>query len=312
MNAMTRAVRWASRRKKRQRRAARVFRTVGRFVPEKPPPKAPIFIVGPPRSGTTVVFNILNRSEALRSLGRESGFLWDMFHGIDHSASWSHEIDPSSISPLERRVLCYLIDRITEGRRYLDKVPRNSLRIPYLCRMFPDAWFVFIKRDGRATVSSMMTGWRRKGRFGIGLKLPVHLSIDGYDGSEWKFLLPPGWQDYAAGGRTLAEVCAFQWTASNEAILAGRDLVGTERWVEVAYETLVESPRVITEKLLASLALPLDQDILSFAEELDRHPTQKTLTPPEPDKWRKENPREVESIVPMIRPMMERLGYLAQ
>jgi hypothetical protein len=256
-----------------------------------------------------VVFNVLNRSGAVRSLGRESGILWDMFHGIDASGSWQHEIDPGSVSPVERRVLCYLIDRIADGRRYLDKVPRNSLRIPYLLRMFPDAWFVFIKRDGRATVSSMITGWRTWGRFGIGLKLPVRLSIDGYEGSEWKFLLPAGWEAYAAGGRTLAEVCAFQWIAANEAILEAKELVESERWVELRYETLVASPRETVATLLGSLALPLEPHVLTFATELDRHPTQKTLTPPERDKWRKENRRDVESIIPFIRPMMERLGY---
>ena len=53
--------------------------------------------------------------------------------------------------------------------------------------------------------------------------------------------MPPGWRDYAKG-KTLAECRAFQWVASNEAILAARNEIGTDQWLDVRYETLVESP----------------------------------------------------------------------
>jgi hypothetical protein len=33
------------------------------------------------------------------------------------------------------------------------------------------------------------------------------------------------------------------------------------------------------------------------------------VTPPERGKWRKENPREIEAIMPLLAPAMEALGY---
>src|SRR2546422_118126 len=80
------------------------------------------------------------------------------------------------------------------GRRYLDKLPRNPLRVLYLQSLFPDASFVFLRRDGRAVVSSLMTGWRSGARFGRGMVPPIPLAIEGYEGTTWKFLLPPGWE----------------------------------------------------------------------------------------------------------------------
>ena len=46
----------------------------------------------------------------------------------------------------------------------------------------------------------------------------------------------------AGQGQDLAEVRAFQWVASNEAILAARNEIGTDQWLDVRYETLVASP----------------------------------------------------------------------
>lgn len=309
-NLTTRVLRWAAPRKRRQRRVGRIIRAVGPFLPHTSPPKEPVFILGAPRSGTTVLFETLDQSPSLTSLGRESGVLWDMFHRIEDSGWSSHEVRPDEITERERKVLNWTIDRVAADRRYLDKLPRNCLRVPYLQGLFPDAWFVFIHRDGRATLSSMLDGWRSGSRFGSrGLKLPVTLSIDGYDGSRWKFLMPPGWREYATG-KTLAEVCAFQWVAANEAILDAREQIGTNRWLEVRYDTFVESPEDTIERLLRGLGLPIDDTVLSRAAELDRHVT-KAVSAPRPDKWRKDG-AEIEPILPRLWPTMERLGYTTE
>ena len=306
-NLATRALQWAAPSKRRQRRVGRIIRAIGPSLPWTTPPREPVLIIGAPRSGTTILFDTLDRSVSLASLGRESGVLWDMFHRIEDSDWVSHEVLPDSITDRERKVLYWAIERIAEGRRYLDKLPRNCLRVPYLHRLFPDAWFIFICRDGRATVSSMLEGWRSGTRFGArGLELPVTLSIEGYEGTRWKFLMPRGWREYAKG-KTLAEVCAFQWVASNEAILAARNEIGTDQWLDVRYETLVESPVETSERLLRGLGLPSDDCVRHYAESLDRHVT-KAVSAPSAGKWKRDI-AEIDPILPQIRPMMERLGY---
>ena len=42
---------------------------------------------------------------------------------------------------------------------------------------------------------------------------------------------------------------------------------------------------------------------------LDTRAVTKAVTPPRKDKWRTENPAEIESILPTIGPLMRRLGY---
>jgi hypothetical protein len=104
-------------------------------------------------------------------------------------------------------------------------------------------------------------------------------------------------------------VCAFQWVASNQAVLEAQPAIPEQRWTTVRYEGLVESPRETAAMLLDRLGLPPGDAVLNFAGELDRHVTRMAVTAPDPDKWRREHPAEVESILPMITPMMERLGY---
>jgi hypothetical protein len=180
--------------------------------------------------------------------------------------------------------------------------------VPYLDELFPDARFVFLKRDGRATVSSLMTGWRSDSKVFGGVDVRRALHIRGYEGAAWRFLVPPGWEAYAEGS-SLAEVCAFQWTAANEAVLAAKGSVPAVRWVELRYEELVAAPRDTVAGLLDRLGLPAEEAVLDHAAQLDRHVTKVALTAPRADKWRVEHPTEIERILPRIAPTMERLGY---
>jgi len=307
-NISGRLLRRSARSKRRRRLAGRALRTMAFVVPRGDPPSQPVFVLGSPRSGTTLLFEVLRRSSAVSSLEGESHLLWEMFHPAGGAGWASHEIRAEDISDRERRILRWAVERIADGRRYLDKSPRNAVRVPYLDALFPDARFVFLKRDGRAAVSSLITGWRsEKDVFG-GVEVPEPLQIEGYSGRLWRFVAPPGWRDYRRG-HTLAEVCAFQWRATNEALLAARDAVPPERWVELTYERFVAAPREETARLLERLALPLEDPVLNHAASLDRHVTKVAVTPPRQDKWRDENPAEVERILPSIEPTMRRLGY---
>jgi hypothetical protein len=293
---------------RRRRKIARaVLTAAGPVLPRVDSPKQPVFILGSPRSGTTLLFEILKHSPRLSSLPGESHLLGELFHPSEQAGTTSHELGRDDVLPGEAHVLHWVVDRIAAGRRYLDKAPRNSLRIGYLHALYPDAWFVFLRRDGRAAVSSLMTAWRSETGMFVGMPMPHRLSVRGYGGHNWKFVIPRGWEAYAEG-HTLAEVCAFQWRACNEAILEARSTVGSGRWVEVAYEDLVTRPEEEIERLMTALGLPADRVVLDFAKRSDRH-VAKAVTDPRPGKWRAENPDDVEAVLPMIAPTMRKLGY---
>jgi hypothetical protein len=305
LDLSARLLRDAARSKRKRRWVAAALQVAAPVVPVRPAPSKPIFVLGSPRSGTTMLFRLLNQSSNVASLDAEGHLLWEMFHH-DRGRDWSfHEVGADSITDRERRVLFWAIDRLTRGSRYLDKDPANCFRIRYLDALFPDARFVFLKRDGRATVSSLLTAWRSDTGAFPGKRLRIPLSIDGYTGTRWRFVVPPGWEAYA-NGRSLEEVCAFQWTSCMNAILSAREEISDERWIEVSYEQMVEAPREAAARLLSALELPPDPQVEIFADNLDTH-LAKALSRPEPDKWRKENLQEVTRALPLIEPVMRRL-----
>jgi sulfotransferase family protein len=301
-------IRWAAGTRRRHQVVGAVFRSAAPLLPRKPAPRRPVFILGSPRSGTTMLFNLVDRSPRMKSLGTGSQFVWDMFHKIQASDRSDHAVGPEDITDRERKVLYWLIDRVAGGERYMDKFPRNCLRGKYLDRLFPDASFIYIRRDGRSVVSSLITGWKTEGKFGFGIPLPEPISVEGYAGDQWRFLVPPGWREYA-NGHTLAEVCAFQWVGANEAVLSAKAAIAPERWVDVSYEELLVSPVETTARLFEGIGLPADDEVLTWASELDTHVSRTAVSAPSREKWRQEHPDEVESILPMIAPMMRRLGY---
>jgi hypothetical protein len=96
-----------------------------------------------------------------------------------------------------------------DGRRFLEKTPKNSLRVPFFDRVFPDAQFIFLWRDPRENLSSIMEAWR-SGNF------RTYADLDGFTGP-WSLVLPPGWR--TLDGRPLEEIAAFQWDSTNRIVL---------------------------------------------------------------------------------------------
>jgi hypothetical protein len=302
-----RVLRYAARSQRRRRVTGLALRVAGPVLPRVRPPREPIFILGSPRSGTTVLFDVLSRHPDVASLEVEGHLLWELFHHPKDRGWTSHATRPEEITRAERRSLYWAIDRVSGRHRYLDKSPRNSLRVPYLQSLFPDARFVYLKRDGRAAVSSLLNAWRSDSGMFPGLDLPGPVRIQGAPDDRWRLVVPPGWREYATG-HTLPEVCAFQWTACNAAILDGRGGVTSGRWTEVTYEEFVDRPREQAERLMDAVGLAPNDAVLAYADELDRH-VSKAVTPPRRDKWRQENPDDIAVVLPVIGPVMRRMGY---
>ena len=254
-----------------------------------------------------MLYEVLAASSQVRGIRGESHVLWEAFHP-ERAPGWiSQEIRPEEVTADERRFLYRTISMLTGDRRYLDKAPANALRVPYLLSLFADARFVCIVRDGRAVISSLLTGWRSNDAMFPGKDLGRPLAIDGYGGGRWKFVVPSGWEAYTYG-HSLVEVCAFQWSASVEALEAGRASVAAEGWLAVRYEDFVSDPVGQTTSFAGCLELEPGAGLLYRSGALAQNVT-KSITAPGSGKWRLEHAEEIERIAPSIAPLLRRLGY---
>ena len=272
-------------------------------VTNAPPPRDPVFVVGCPRSGTTLLFGMLARHPAFGSLPTEGHVLWSAYQHPARKGWTSDRAVAADIAPRERRYLRSAMDRVARGRRFLDKTPKNVLRVPYLAELFPTATFVFIRRDPRDTVGSLIEGWLA--RQGISYRLPLPLRLAEYRGPYWSYVLVPGWRDLI--GTSVAEVAARQYADSNEAFLADRALVDPARVVEVRYEDLVAMPLREAHRILDVLELPPSGEVTAFASDLGAHRASQ-LTPPGPGKWRR-RAEDIARVWPQLREVAGRLGY---
>lgn len=279
------------------------LRTLVRAEQDVDPPRDPIFIIGCPRSGTTLLFRLLQRHVDVGTPGGEGHILWNTFQHPRERGWSSDRLLEDDIEPRERKFFYAAIRRMTGEGRFLDKTPRNCLRIPYLLELFPGARFVLLKRDGPPTVSSLIEGWRV--RHGISYRLPERLELAEYRGRLWSYLLPPGWRELKH--TTIADVAARQYVAAYENALTDIKRVPQELVTEITYESLVSRPVPVIEALLEDLRLPPSTEVVSMASDLSKHEVQ-VNSPPRPDKW-KQRADEVARIFPTISPTTRRLGY---
>jgi hypothetical protein len=192
----------------------------------------------------------------------------------------------------------------TRPIRLLEKTPENCLRLPFLLALMPDVRIIYLTRDGRSNINSLIQGWKQPHLF-PGYQVPERLGIPGYTRERWAFTLIPGWRELASS--PLEEICAWQWVRCNEAVLVHRERTqGSVPYLGIRYEDLISDPPEVLARLASFLQIDFEKDLGHFAQRL---PKINVVSTPEREKWRRENPQAIERILPLIEPMMQRLGY---
>lgn len=271
----------------------------------------PIFVLGCSRSGTTVTYETLAAAKQFLSLGVEIPEFWNGLYGPLNN-DWLSEAAGADQARPEHRdaALRFFYQRLGCGQ-VLDKTCINTLRVPYLNALFPKARYVFIHRDGRDNISSMMDGWRlgrTDGAFHLTQffgPFPEPVTINGGEFKEWHFFLPPDWREYNRA--SLEEVCSFQWLSANHLALEGKRLIPPERWIQLRYEDLFDRPVEMFRTTFEQLDVPFTDVLRDRCAHLA--PTSIVKGAPKKQKWREHNPEAIERIIPLIRPLMTELNY---
>ena len=146
---------------------------------------APVFVVGPPRSGTTVLQRALRRHPDLWG-GPETHFLLPLLRALPEVHAYADR-EPAeefflpaegiSLGELTRSIghgVAELIASRSGGRRWVDHTPSYVLELPSLVDMFPDCKVLFMVRDGRdATESALRIWWGQDLTFDVATQMWV-------------------------------------------------------------------------------------------------------------------------------------------
>lgn len=127
----------------------------------EPSPEEHVFVVGPPRSGTTLVRQMLLAHPLLTGPDKETFFFlrWNLRDFV------LDEIPPSQMTLIKARSpdSIRLFDGIAKwlknangARGFVEKSPQHALRLSFLRRYFPRSWFIFVYRDPRDGFISAM------------------------------------------------------------------------------------------------------------------------------------------------------------
>lgn len=118
------------------------------------------FIIGSPRSGTTILCDVLDRHPQIESIS-EPYFIWDWFHGGGEDDVRSADDADKPTKDFIRQEFSLTLKK--SGLNVLvEKTPENCFRIPYMLEIFPEAYWINLYRDGRDVVVSMDKEWKKR------------------------------------------------------------------------------------------------------------------------------------------------------
>lgn len=278
----------------------------------------PVFILSAPRAGSTLLYELLAQCDALWSLDDEMQRLIDGIPAL-HLANRGYrsqvlnETDADSrtaallrsclVTEIQSAAGTALLQQAPRRRpariRLLEKTPENALRIPFLKRIFPDARFIYLHRDLRQNVSSIIEAWKQPGFVSIP-------TLPGWPREHWCFLLPERWHEFAS--RSLCQIAAYQWGAANQAIIEGLEAIPREQWTTVSYAQLLADPAGEITRLCRFMGVePGTRLTAAAARSLPLSPT--TLSPPSPIKWKSNRDFDPAMVKP-LQPLAGRIRDL--
>lgn len=115
-----------------------------------------VFVVGAPRSGTTLLQKVLEMHDALFSIEGETGlFSYQNIFDPEKRHFFLPQPEVSELLRESRDIVDFFekgVERLTDshkGKIFIEKTPQHVMYLPFLIKHFPQARFVHIVRDGR-------------------------------------------------------------------------------------------------------------------------------------------------------------------
>ena len=130
---------------------------------------SPIFVVGFPRSGTTLLEQMLDAHPGLTSMDEQPFLQGVSEQAIQHGVLYPEalgELDQATCTELRQHYWKQVGTVVTlqSGQRLVDKNPLNLLHLPLICRLFPDAPIILaLRHPCDVVLSCYMQNFRAPG-----------------------------------------------------------------------------------------------------------------------------------------------------
>lgn len=298
-----------------------------------------VFIIGSPRSGTTILGEILDKHDQI-SQWYEPYFVWDLhFRTRLHDERTAEEATPRICNQIYTAFLKY--KKKTGSKIVVDKSPRNSLKIPFIRKIFPQARFIHILRDGRDATLSIHKEWlRRKSIVDDPQKInhfdyknalmvadkwlqrqsfmmdkirALWFETHGHFINKKKHLNRLRWNGEVGWGprfkgwetlfyeKSMLQFNAIQWLKCIESIEKNLSKIPVEQKIEIRYEELIKKGEQIITYILKFLELEAKKDFWKSIPELKATNF---------NKWKNEFSKDqISQIHAILTPMLIELGY---
>lgn len=269
----------------------------------------PVFIIGPPRSGSTLLYQVLANGPEVYAIGGESHAIIEGIPALRPSErDWeSNRLTAQDATPEVVRLLtegfqARMSDRVGKppvgDAVLLEKTPKNVVRVSFLDAAFPDARFIYLHREPVETISSMIEGWRSPPP-----KFKTYPELPGWPGPLWSFVLVPGWRDFV--GMPIPELVARQWSRMIDLACADLSAIPQERWMAVDFADLIANPASEVDRVRQFIGWPPDDQDLGGGLPLSGS----QISAPAPEKWRK-HAHELEPVMPLAAETAARAAEL--
>ena len=251
-----------------------------RFLPQIKKVRSPVFIIGTGRSGSTILGMLL-------SMHRNAGFLnepkalWNAaFDKEDvignytlkeayYKLNETHVTEKSS-SSIKKLYAFYLAAIFSQ--RVVDKYPELIFRIEFVKKIFPDAKFIFLQRNGHDTCASTAQ-WIEDNR------VENKNSIEdwwGLNNRKWNLMV-----DQIIPNSSLLHVhseqikklnnqvdmAAVEWIATMEEGLYFQKKYPADL-LPVKYEDLITNPEIVLKKIFSFCDLVYDEHCIRYAKKV--------------------------------------------
>jgi len=238
----------------------------------------PVIIIGAPRSGTNMLRDLLC---GLPGVGTwpcdEINYIWRHGNVAYPSDAFPAELATKSVSMFIRGKF----ESLAKARNLnfvVEKTCANSLRVPFVNRILPDAKYIYIVRDGVDVVASAMKRWQasldlayilRKARFVPLSDLP-HYAMRSIGNRAYRLISGEKrlafWgprldnMEKVIAGLTLSEICAVQWKECVSKADQAFNSISPKKVFRLYYESFVEDPKKLFPELCHFLGISPSTD----------------------------------------------------